>query len=59
MFLYGMNVMADGLQKMAGGRMKRMLGQITDNRLLGVLLGAVITAIIRAAPPPRSWWWAL
>ncbi len=49
MFLYGMNVMADGLQKMAGGRMKRMLGQITDNRLLGVLLGAVITAIIQSS----------
>ncbi len=49
MFLYGMNVMADGLQKAAGGRMKRMLSQITDNRLLGVLLGAVITAIIQSS----------
>ncbi|MCD2493218.1 Na/Pi cotransporter family protein [Lacrimispora sp. NSJ-141] len=49
MFLYGMNIMADGLQKAAGGRMKRMLGYITNNRLLGVLLGALITAIIQSS----------
>ena len=49
LFLYGMNIMADGLQKAAGGRMKRMLGYITNNRLLGVLLGALITAIIQSS----------
>lgn len=49
MFLYGMNTMADGLQKAAGGRMKRMLGYITNNRFLGVLLGALITAIIQSS----------
>ena len=49
MFLYGMNIMADGLQKAAGGRMKRMLGYMTDSRILGILLGAVITAIIQSS----------
>lgn len=49
MFLYGMNIMADGLQKAAGGKMKRMLGYITNNRFLGVLLGALITAIIQSS----------
>ncbi len=49
LFLYGMNIMADGLQKAAGGRMKRMLGYITNNRILGVLLGALITAIIQSS----------
>ena len=49
MFLYGMNIMADGLQKATGGKMKRMLGYITNNRFLGVLLGALITAIIQSS----------
>ena len=49
MFLYGMNAMADGLQKSAGGRMKQFLGILTNNRLLGVLMGALITAIIQSS----------
>uniref|UniRef100_UPI000A77A291 Na/Pi cotransporter family protein n=1 Tax=Clostridium sp. NkU-1 TaxID=1095009 RepID=UPI000A77A291 len=49
MFLYGMNTMADGMQKSAGSRMSRFLGMITNNRFLGVLLGALITAIIQSS----------
>ena len=49
MFLYGMDVMADGLQKSAGHRMQQLLGALTSNRLLGVLLGAGITAIIQSS----------
>ena len=49
MFLYGMNAMADGLQKSAGHRMQMLLGALTKNRLLGVLLGAGITAIIQSS----------
>lgn len=49
MFLYGMNSMADGLQKSAGGRMKQLLGVLTSNRLLGVLVGAGVTAIIQSS----------
>ena len=33
MFLYGMNIMADGLQKSAGGKMKQLLGYLTNNRI--------------------------
>lgn len=49
MFLYGMNIMADGLQKSAGSRMQHMLGVLTNNRLLGVLAGAAVTAIIQSS----------
>lgn len=49
MFLYGMNLMADGLQKSAGDKLKQFLGMITNNRLLGVLLGTAITAIIQSS----------
>jgi phosphate:Na+ symporter len=49
MFLYGMNVMADGLQKSAGGRMKHLLEVLTRNRLMGILVGAGITAIIQSS----------
>ena len=49
MFLYGMNVMADGLQKSAGGKMKQMLGVLTSHRILGVLVGALVTAVIQSS----------
>jgi len=49
MFLYGMNVMADGLQKSAGGRMRHLLGVLTKNRILGILLGAAVTAVIQSS----------
>ena len=35
MFLYGMHIMADGLQKSAGGKMKQLLGVLTSHRILG------------------------
>lgn len=49
MFLYGMHVMAEGLQKTAGGKMKKLLGILTNNRLLAVLVGAGVTAIIQSS----------
>ncbi len=49
MFLYGMNVMADGLQKSAGNRMKHLLEFLTRNRLMGILVGAGVTAIIQSS----------
>ena len=49
MFLYGVNSMADGLQKSAGSRMQQLLGVLTSNRLLGVLIGAGITAIVQSS----------
>ena len=49
MFLYGMNIMADGLQKSAGGKMKKLMEFLTKNRLIAVLVGAGITAIIQSS----------
>ena len=49
MFLYGMNVMADGLQKSAGDKMKHLLEFLTRNRLMGILVGAGVTAIIQSS----------
>ena len=49
MFLYGMNVMADGLQKSAGNRMKHLLEFLTKNRLMGILVGAGVTAIVQSS----------
>ena len=62
MFLYGMESMADGLQKFAGNRLQRVLEILTSNRLLGVLVGAGVTAIIqstgmrRSSPSPSGYW---
>ena len=49
LFLYGMNIMADGMQKTAGSKMSRFLGMLTNNRVMGVALGAIITAIIQSS----------
>lgn len=49
MFLYGMGAMADGLQRFAGNRLQRLLEVLTTNRLLGVLVGAGVTAIIQSS----------
>ena len=49
MFLYGMNVMADGLQKSSGKKMKKLLEILTNNRLIAVLVGAGVTAIIQSS----------
>lgn len=49
MFIYGMNIMADGLQKAAGDKMKQLLGFLTNNRILAVIVGALVTAIIQSS----------
>lgn len=49
MFLYGMNVMADGLQKSAGDKMKNLLAFLTGKRILAVIVGVLITAIIQSS----------
>jgi phosphate:Na+ symporter len=45
-FLYGIDRMGDGLQKTAGHKMQQLLGALTDNPVMGILLGTGITAII-------------
>ena len=49
LFLYGMQMMSDGLEDVAGDRMERILERLTANRFLGVAVGALITAIIQSS----------
>ncbi|MDO4474792.1 MAG: Na/Pi cotransporter family protein [Eubacteriales bacterium] len=49
LFLYGMQMMSDGLEDAAGNRMKKILERLTANRFLGVAVGAGITAVIQSS----------
>ena len=49
LFLYGMQMMSSGLEAAAGNRMKNILEKLTANRFMGVLVGAVITAVIQSS----------
>lgn len=49
LFIYGMQVMASGLQKAAGNSLKKILEVLTKNKFLGVLLGIGVTAIIQSS----------
>ncbi len=49
LFLYGMNTMGTGLEKAAGERLKRLIELLTNNRLMGVIVGAVVTTIIQSS----------
>lgn len=49
MFLYGMNAMGDGLTKLSGGKLEKLLERLTTNRLMAVLLGAGVTAVIQSS----------
>jgi len=48
-FIAGMNMLSEGLEKSAGGGLKKMLGKISNNRLAGVGIGAGVTAIIQSS----------
>ena len=49
LFLYGMQMMSTGLEAAAGNKMKSILEKLTSNRIKGVLVGAVITAVIQSS----------
>lgn len=49
MFIYGMQIMAQGLENAAGSKMKSILEVLTKNKLMGVFLGAAITAVIQSS----------
>lgn len=49
LFLYGMQMMSDGLEDAAGNKMKQILEKLTANRFLGVAVGAGITAVIQSS----------
>lgn len=49
MFLFGMKIMSEGLQKIAGGKMRKILAALTNNRLIGALVGIAVTALIQSS----------
>ena len=49
LFLYGMKTLSDGLQKIAGDRLRRILGVLTENRVVGMLIGVAVTALIQSS----------
>ena len=49
MFIFGMNQMADGLQRVSGSKTKKLMNFLTKNRLMAVIVGALITAIIQSS----------
>lgn len=49
MFLYGMKMMSDGLERLAGDRMRRVLEVLTNNRLAGVGVGMGVTSVIQSS----------
>ena len=49
LFLFGMNTMSEGLEKVAGKQLKNLLGTVTSNRFLQVMLGFVITVLMQSS----------
>ena len=49
LFLYGMNLMGESLEKVAGSKMKKIIELLTKNIFMGVLLGVVVTAVIQSS----------
>ena len=49
LFIFGMNFMSDGLQKAAGDKMRAILAMLTKNPVLGVMAGALVTAVLQSS----------
>ena len=49
LFLFGMKIMSEGLQKIAGSRMRKILSALTSNRIVGTLVGIAVTAMIQSS----------
>lgn len=49
LFLYGMNTMGDGLEKLSGGKLEKILEKLTNNTFKGFILGAAVTAVIQSS----------
>lgn len=49
LFIYGMNLMGDSLQKAAGSRLREILGFLTKNKVMGILLGTIVTMLIQSS----------
>ena len=48
-FIYGMKVMSDGIQKVAGSKMRSILSKMTSNRFLGIATGFILTALLQSS----------
>ncbi|MBN1470002.1 MAG: Na/Pi cotransporter family protein [Fusobacteriaceae bacterium] len=49
LFLYGMQLMSDGMQRLAGNRLKKIIGAITDNRIMATLVGVGVTGLVQSS----------
>ena len=49
LFLYGMHILSEGLEKLSGGRLERILENLTNSKWKAVLLGAGVTAVIQSS----------
>ncbi len=49
LFLFGMKIMSEGLQKVAGNRIRKILAALTNNRMIGMLVGLAVTAIVQSS----------
>lgn len=49
LFLYGLDVLGDGLKKASGGTLEIILEKLTSNKLMAILLGAGVTAVIQSS----------
>ena len=56
MFLYGMQVMGDGLAKVSGGKLEQILENLTSSKWKAVLLGMCVTELFSRLPQRPLWW---
>ena len=49
LFIYGMKLMSEGLQKVAGDRLRSFLEKVSSNRVLGALVGTLVTALVQSS----------
>ncbi|MCR5272496.1 MAG: Na/Pi symporter, partial [Lachnospiraceae bacterium] len=49
LFLYGMNTMGDALVMLSGGKLEKILEKLTEKRIMALLLGALVTAVIQSS----------
>ncbi|WP_429191581.1 Na/Pi cotransporter family protein [Fusobacterium sp. PH5-44] len=49
LFLYGMDIMSTGMRKIAGPRLKKILATLTSNRIMGIIIGIIITAFVQSS----------
>ncbi|MBZ4683077.1 MAG: phosphate:Na+ symporter [Fusobacteriaceae bacterium] len=48
-FLFGMHYLSNGMQNLAGNRLKKIISSLTDNRVLGVAIGVLVTALVQSS----------